>query len=141
MQDQLFLNDPPVSVVVPSYNHAQFVASCLRSIIRQTQPPEKLLVIDDGSKDDSVRVIDSVLKECTFPSELIVRGNRGLSATLNQGLELTGGDYFAYLSSDDVWLNNFLAARTKLLRNRPTAVIAYGNSYLFDEQNTVVDCT
>jgi len=141
MEDQLFLSEPSVSVVVPSYNHAQFVASCLHSIIRQTQPPEKLLVIDDGSKDDSVRVIESVLKECAFPSELVARENRGLSATLNQGLELTRGDYFAYLGSDDVWLDDFLAARTKLLRNRPTAVLAYGNSYLIDEQNKVVDCT
>jgi alpha-1,3-rhamnosyltransferase len=141
MEDQLSLNEPSVSVVVPSYNHTQFVASCLRSIIRQTHPPKKLLVIDDGSKDGSTQVIESVLKECSFPSELIARGNRGLSATLNQGLELTGGDYFAYLSSDDVWLDNFLAARIKLLRNRPAAVLAYGNSYLIDEQNKVVDCT
>lgn len=141
MEDQLSLNEPSVSVVVPSYNHTQFVASCLRSIIRQAHPPKKLLVIDDGSKDGSTQVIESVLKECSFPSELIARGNRGLSATLNQGLELTEGDYFAYLSSDDVWLDNFLAARIKLLRNRPTAVLAYGNSYLIDEQNKVVDCT
>jgi alpha-1,3-rhamnosyltransferase len=141
MEDQLFLHEPSVSVVVPSYNHAQFVASCLRSIIRQTHPPRKLLVIDDGSKDGSTQVIESVLEECAFPSELIARENRGLTATLNQGLELTGGDYFAYLSSDDVWLDNFLAARIKLLRNRPTAVLAYGNSYLIDEQNKVVDCT
>jgi glycosyltransferase involved in cell wall biosynthesis len=141
MEDQLFLNEHSVSVVVPSYNHAQFVGSCLRSIIRQTHPPKKLLVIDDGSRDGSTQVIESVLEECPFPSELIARGNLGLSATLNQGLELTGGDYFAYLSSDDVWLDNFLAARIKTLRNRPNAVLAYGNSYLIDEQNKVVDCT
>jgi alpha-1,3-rhamnosyltransferase len=141
MREQLSLNEPSVSVVVPSYNHAQFISSCLRSIIKQTHPPTKLLVIDDGSTDDSPRVIESVLKECAFPSELIAQENRGLSATLNQGLKLTGGDFFAYLSSDDVWLDNFLAARIKLLPNRPTAVLAYGHSYLIDEQNRVVDCT
>ena len=132
---------PSVSVVVPSYNHAQFVASTLRSIVNQTLQPAKLLVIDDGSTDESQNVIASVLKDCPVACELITRENRGLSATLNQGLELTGGDYFAYLSSDDIWLADFLEARIKLLGSRPKAVLAYGNAYFIDEKNRIVDCT
>ncbi len=130
-----------VSVVVPSYNHGRFVASCLRSIIKQTPAPSELIVIDDGSTDDSPKTIEAVLKDCPFPSELIVRENRGLSATLNQALALTSGKYFAYLSSDDVWLEGFLAARVETLQNRPAAVLAYGHGYLIDGQNHVVDCT
>ena len=129
------------SVVVPSYNHKEYVGWCLRSIIKQTKQPSHLLVIDDGSTDDSPRIIESVLKDCPFPCELIARENRGLSATLNQSLELTSGDYFAYLSSDDVWLEDFLEARMARLRSRQTAVLAYGNAYLIDKQNKVVDCT
>ena len=112
------------SVVVPSYNHKEYVGWCLRSIIKQTKQPSHLLVIDDGSTDDSPRLIESVLKDCPFPCELIARENRGLSATLNQSLELTSGDYFAYLSSDDVWLEDFLEARIARLRSRQAAVLA-----------------
>src|SRR5215213_9721183 len=97
-----------VFAVVPSYNHAPFVEKCLRSIIAQTLPPNKLLVIDDGSSDGSPRIIEEILRECTFDCDLIARANRGLCATLNEAFALSGGDYFAYLGSDDLWLPNFL---------------------------------
>jgi alpha-1,3-rhamnosyltransferase len=130
-----------VSVVVPSYNHTQFVAMTLRSIMKQSFAPAQLVVIDDGSTDDSPGIIEHTLKECPFPCELIVRSNRGLSATLNEGLARTAGDYFAYLGSDDVWLPNFLKERVRLLQSRTAAVLAYGHAYFVDEQSRIIDCT
>ncbi|HEX8188589.1 MAG TPA: glycosyltransferase family 2 protein [Pyrinomonadaceae bacterium] len=130
-----------VAVVVPSYNHAPYVAAALRSVMAQTLAPARLLVIDDGSRDGSPRVIEDVLKECPFPCELVARGNRGLCATLNEGLSKTEGAYFAYLGSDDLWLPDFLAARVALLEARPRAVLAYGHAYLIDGRGAVFDCT
>lgn len=130
-----------VSVVVPSYNHAQFIETTLRSIIKQTLPPAELIVIDDGSTDNSVSVIERVLNQCPFPAELVARENRGLGATLNEGLQRAGGEYFAYLGSDDLWLSEFLEARTVLLTSRSAAVLAYGHAYLIDEENRIVDST
>lgn len=130
-----------VFVVVPSYNHAPFVERCLRSIIGQTVRPRKLLVLDDGSTDGSPQIIERVLSECPFPSELIVRENRGLCATLNQALEMSSGDYFAYLGSDDVWLPAFLDKQTTLLSKRPDAVLAFSHAYLVDERDQVFDST
>jgi alpha-1,3-rhamnosyltransferase len=132
---------PGVTVVVPCHNHAQFVEATLRSIMKQTLPPAELIVIDDGSTDDSPRVIERVLSDCPFPSELIARENRGLCASLNQGFERTHGEYFAYLGSDDLWLPEFLAARVRLLATRPRAVLAYGHAFFIDEQNRIVDST
>ena len=132
---------PRVSVVVPSYNHAQFVAMTLRSIMKQSFAPAELVVIDDGSTDGSPDVIEQTLKQCPFPCELIVRSNRGLCTTLNEGLARTKGDYFAYLGSDDVWLPNFLKERVRLLQSRIDAVLAYGHAYFFDEHSRIVDCT
>lgn len=130
-----------VSVVVPSYNHAQFIESTLRSIMKQTLRPAQLLVIDDGSSDESPSIIERTLKECPFPCELVARDNRGLCATLNEGFERTGGDYFAYLGSDDLWLPGFLEARVNLLELRARAVLAYGHAYFVDEENHIVDST
>ena len=130
-----------VSVVVPSYNHAPFVASCLRSIMRQARKPRELIVIDDGSSDGSARVLERELKNCPFPCELIVRPNRGLCATLNEGLGRSRGSYFAYLGSDDVWLPDFLRARVSLLESRPEAVLAYGHVYVIDGLNRIIECT
>lgn len=133
--------DGAVSVVVPSYNHARFVERTLRSVFAQTLAPAELLVIDDGSADDSPRVVGRVLRDCPFPCELIARPNRGLVATLNEGLARTRGEFFAYLGSDDLWLPGLLAARVSLLGARPRAVLAYGHAYLVDERDAVVDCT
>lgn len=132
---------PGVSVVVPSHNHAQFVAATLRSIMKQTLAPAELVVIDDGSSDDSPRLIERVLRDCPFPCELIARENRGLCATLNEGFQRTRGEYFAYLGSDDLWLPEFLEARVGLLEMRPRNVLAYGHAFFIDEENRVVDCT
>ncbi len=126
---------------MPSYNHAPFIEKCLRSIFRQTYQPLKLIVIDDGSGDDSVRLIEGMLNDCPAPCELIARENKGLCATLNEGLKRTGGNYFAYLGSDDVWLPTFLEARVRLLEARRAAVLAYGHAYSIDEADNILDCT
>lgn len=130
-----------VSVVVPSYNHARFVEKTLRSIFKQTHAPAELLVIDDGSDDDSPRIVERVLRDCPFPCELVARQNRGLCATLNEGLTRSRAPYFAYLSSDDLWLPEFLRARVSALEARPRAVLGYGHACLVDEDERVVDCT
>jgi alpha-1,3-rhamnosyltransferase len=132
-----------VSVVVPSYNHAPFVERALRSVFRQTLPPLELVVIDDGSRDDSPRIIERVLRDCPVPAcHFIARENRGLSATLNEGFaRATRGRHFAYLGSDDVWLPQFLEARVALLAARPRAALAYGNAYSIDEGDRIIDCT
>ncbi|HLL73878.1 MAG TPA: glycosyltransferase [Pyrinomonadaceae bacterium] len=131
----------PVSVVVPSHNHAPFVERTLRSIFRQTRAPRELLVIDDGSRDGSAGVIERALRDCPVPCELVARENRGLCATLNEGLARTSGEYFAYLGSDDVWLPDFLLARVALLGARPRAALAYGNAYSIDAQDRIIDST
>jgi len=140
--EQTFQGEPAtVSVVVPSYNHAPFIEATLRSIIKQTLQPAQLVVIDDGSSDNSPAVIEGVLSDCPFPCELVARSNRGLCATLNEGFEHARGDYFAYLGSDDLWLADFLNARVRLLEARPDAVLAYGHAYFIDEQNRIIDST
>jgi alpha-1,3-rhamnosyltransferase len=130
-----------VSVVVPSYNYSRFIEATLRSIFKQTRAPAELIVIDDGSTDDSTQVVERSLRDCPFPCEFVARRNLGLSATLNEGLKRSRAQYFAYLGADDVWLPGFLEARVSALEARPRAVLAYGHAYLVDEQNRVVDCT
>jgi alpha-1,3-rhamnosyltransferase len=130
-----------VSVIVPSYNHAPFIKDCLSSVIKQTCPPLELIVIDDGSTDGSPELIEQELKECPFSCDLIVRDNKGISATLNEGLARSTGTYFAYLGSDDIWLQDFIRVRVMQLESRPDAVLAYGHSYVIDESNRIIECT
>jgi len=135
------LRDATVSVIVPSYNHAPFIGRCLLSIIRQSYSPLELIVIDDGSTDESLKEIEQALKDCRFPSQLIARPHKGLGATLNDGLRRSRGKYFAYLGSDDVWLKGFLDARVHLLEARPAAVLAYGHAFMINEHDQVLECS
>ncbi|HTK38801.1 MAG TPA: glycosyltransferase family 2 protein [Pyrinomonadaceae bacterium] len=141
MANEVEHNGSEIFVVVPSYNHAPFVEQCLRSIFDQKLRPKKLLVIDDGSADNSAKIIETALKSCPFDCEMIVRENHGLSFTLNQGFALSDGKYFAYLGSDDYWLPNFLSERYRLLEERSDAVLAYGHSLVVNEGNEIVDCS
>jgi len=133
--------DNAVFVAVPSYNHEPFVEECLRSIFRQTLPPAKLLVIDDGSRDSSPQVIEKVLKDAPFETEFISRENRGLSATLNEAVSHADSNYFAYLGSDDIWLPNFLEEQVKLLEKRTKAALAFSHVYVIDENGDIFDRT
>lgn len=128
-----------VFVAVPSFNHARFVERTLGSIFNQTHAPKTLLVIDDGSTDDSPRVIERVLKDCPFASELVVRENRGLCRTLNEALAHATTPFFAYLGSDDLWRPEFLARRTELLEKRPAAALAYGHGAIVAPDDRIVD--
>ncbi len=130
-----------ISILVPSYNHAPFIERTLRSIFAQELQPKKLIVIDDGSKDASVKTIEKILCDCPFENEFIFRENRGLCATLNEGFAKTSGDYFAYLGSDDVWLPEFLAESIELLEKRPNAALSFGHAYLIDEKDQIIDRT
>ncbi len=132
---------PEISVIIPSHNHAQFIERTLHSVFSQTFLPKKLIVIDDGSKDESVEIIKIVLKNCPFENELIARENRGLCATLNKGFAKTDGEYFAYIGSDDLWLPEFLAESIALLEKRPNAVLSFGHSFVIDENDKVFDRT
>ncbi len=130
-----------VFVLVPSFNHASFVERTIRSIFTQSLKPRKLLVIDDGSTDNSVRVIEQTLLDCPFESDLIVRENRGLCKTLNEGFEICNQEYFAYLGSDDVWLPSFLEASVRKLRDQADSCLSFANCFLIDENDVIIDTT
>jgi glycosyltransferase involved in cell wall biosynthesis len=88
-----------IACVIPSYNHADYIAEAIRSVIRQTLPPERLVIVDDGSRDNSVEVIRAV----TDPRiHLVVQENQGAHAALTRGLELCKDcDFVSVLNSDD----------------------------------------
>ena len=100
---------PLVSVVMPSFNHARFVERALRSVFEQTYRNVELIVIDDGSSDDSVAVIERVLLDSPVPTQFVPRANRGAPATLNEGLARARGEFVQFLNSDDALVATRLA--------------------------------
>lgn len=96
-------HSPLVTVVLPSYNHADYIAQAIRSVDCQTYAPIELIIIDDGSTDSSREAIERCLRDVSIPSRFIARENRGAHATLNEGADLARGEYLAFLNSDDFY--------------------------------------
>ncbi len=102
---------PLVSVVIPCYNHENFVQDSIQSVIDQTYQNIELIIIDDGSKDGSVEKIQEMIPACQerfVRFEFRHRPNKGLSATLNEALEWCEGEYYSPIASDDIILDLFL---------------------------------
>jgi len=93
----------PVSVVIPTYNRAAFCEEAVRSVLGQTIPPLEIIVVDDGSTDDTRRRLASL------PITYLRQANRGPAAARNRGIDTAGGEYIAFLDSDDMWQPEKLA--------------------------------
>lgn len=128
----------PVAVFVPSYNHATFIESCLRSIYAQTYEPSTLLVIDDGSTDNSPEIITRVLEDCPFPSEFIARAHKGLPATLNEALGRTTEPLIAYVGADDRWHPDRLRVAAEAFSANPSVVMSYSDCLMIDADDRVL---
>ena len=87
-----------ISVIIPSYNHAKYIQKCIDSVINQTYPDWELIIIDDGSKDNSNEIISSYLDKRIIH---IKQENRGAHEAINKGLSLATGEYLTILNSDD----------------------------------------
>src|SRR5260370_19546812 len=88
-----------IACVIPSYNHARYVQEAIESVLRQSLPPDRLIIIDDGSSDESVKRIRTFNDQ---KIQLIEQENQGAHAALNRGLALANkSDFIAILNSDD----------------------------------------
>ncbi|MEN0108135.1 MAG: glycosyltransferase [Pseudomonas sp.] len=121
-QDSTF---PLVSVIIASYNHGPYVEQSIRSVLAQTYPNVELLVIDDGSRDDSVERIERLRKAKFF--DFHAQANQGLSAVLNAAMARAKGNLIVPFGSDDVMLPERLALQVQYLRNKPWVGICAGN--------------
>ena len=94
-----------ISVVIPAYNRSSTIRECLDSVVRQTLLPYEVLVVDDGSTDDTVKTVaDFGLQQQVSIRCLSLPGNRGAQAARNQGIREAQGDWIAFQDSDDEWL-------------------------------------
>lgn len=97
---------PLVSVIIPSYNHSRFLEATIASVVEQTYRPLELVVVDDGSNDDSPEVLRRLISEAQArldTATLIEQSNRGAHAAIMRGIEASAGEFVAILNSDDLY--------------------------------------
>ncbi len=119
-----------VSVIVPTYNRADLVGQAINSLLAQTRLPDEIIVIDDGSSDDT----STVLARYGPPVQVIRQHNRGRSAARNTGLGAASGDLIAFLDSDDWLPPESITRRAIYLEQNPAVGLVYSDAYLNQEQ-------
>lgn len=92
-----------LSVIIPSYNHEKYISEAIKSVLNQTYSNLELIVIDDGSKDNSVEIIKAFHDDRI---KLVCQKNQGAHNAINNGLKMASGNYIAILNSDDIYEEN-----------------------------------
>lgn len=128
------MNFPTLSVIMPNYNHAQYLPQSLGAILEQSFRPMEVIVLDDASTDNSVEIIEHFAKQ--DPIIRLVRNDRNLGcmSTQKKGLELASGDYFLLPSADDLMLPGFLEKTMNLLARYPQAGLGCSIGQRIDEK-------
>ena len=111
---------PLVSVIIPVYNAEKTIIRTLESVVNQTYKNIEILVINDGSKDNSEQLISNYVSQVDNKNiRLISKENGGVSSARNRGIDYATGDFIAFLDSDDFWLPNKIEMQLNVFENNP----------------------
>ena len=117
------MGQPTVTVVIPTYNRMGLLSRALTSAARQTRPPDEVIVIDDGSTDDTQGLVRGQFPDVRY----LQQENRGVAAARNRGIGEARGDWLAFLDSDDEWLPRKLERQLEALRREPEFLLCHTN--------------
>lgn len=122
-----------VSVIIPAYNIERYISRCLDSIMAQTYNNLEIIVIDDGSKDQTAEILDDYQKR---DSRIIVvhKENGGVSSARNNGLDIATGDYISFVDGDDLIESNMYEILVKILEKEKTDIAHCGYQMIFPDR-------
>lgn len=129
--------EPPperVSIVIPAYNHARYLGQAIESVLGQSHPDVELIVLDDGSTDNT----RDVLRQYSGRLHWGTQPNMGQAATLNKGWAMSSGAILGYLSADDCLRSEAAACAVRVLRKFPEVVTTYCNFDIMDDASRVL---
>lgn len=130
------MKNPTVSVIIPTYNRAHLVGRAIESVLNQTYKDFEIIVVDDGSTDNTEEVIKQFQKQDKRIKYLLHEKNRGGSAARNTGIKAVEGEYITFLDSDDEWLPEKLEKQIIMFQSLEDKIgFVYVGSFI-EEQNT-----
>lgn len=135
------MNSPLVTVGVALYNHQGYIKQCLQSLIEQTYTNIEIIVIDDGSSDNSYAIAKEYLESQTHNNshfKITTRTNVGMCNTLNEIAHAAKGQYISFVGSDDYWAENKIFDQVAYLESHPDMTLVHSNSMKVDDNNTPI---
>ncbi len=125
-----------VSIIMPSYNSEKYIAESIQSVIEQTYENWELLIVDDGSNDDSKQIIRKFMEHNKRIKLINLYRNYGPAIARNIGISEAKGRYIAFLDSDDIWLSYKLEKQLKFM-NKNKVALCYSSYYLINEKSKI----
>jgi glycosyltransferase involved in cell wall biosynthesis len=126
---------PTVSVIIPTYNRGALLVEAVESALAQRRPPDEILVVDDGSRDDTAARMAAYGERVRY----VRQANAGPSAARNHGFRLARGEYLALLDSDDLWTPDRLERQLEVLQRHPETDVVFGREVLFSDGQPDLD--
>jgi glycosyltransferase involved in cell wall biosynthesis len=124
--------NPLISVVITNYNYGQYVAKAIQSVFEQTYRPLELIIIDDGSTDNSLEIIETAISDASEVAVHVVKQeNQGIVATRNKAKSLVNGDYYTFLDADDYFDKDYVERLYKAIKEAD-ADVAYPNWHVIE---------
>lgn len=123
-----------ISIIIPNYNQERFVSKAIQSALAQTCPAGEIIVIDDGSTDNSAKIVKSFGPHIRYFWQM----NKGLAGARNTGIHLSHGDYIALLDADDEWYSNYLERMIGFADQNPDASVFYCQAQAIDPQGNIL---
>jgi glycosyltransferase involved in cell wall biosynthesis len=124
--------DRTCSIVMPAYNAASTIGAAIESVLAQTRTDFELMVVDDGSTDETAACVEPYLRDQRV--RLISQPNRGQASARNAALAAASGAYVSLLDSDDLWLPQYLELMCGRLEVDPSAAVAYTDAWVLDDE-------
>jgi len=123
-----------ISAVIPAYNSAKFIAAAVNSIHAQTRPIDEIIIVDDGSTDNTEQVVSTLSGNIIYHKQ----ANQGPSAARNKGIELATGDWIALLDADDQWTPEKTSRQLKALKTTTTLHFIFGDEAEIDTNGSIL---
>lgn len=118
------MNQPLVSIIIPVYNKAAFIRDTLDSALAQTYPNTEIILVDDGSSDGSLKILEKYTEDFPEKIRLFAQKNAGVSPATNKGINMAKGDYIQFLDADDLLSPNKIENQIKLLAGHSLGAIS-----------------
>ncbi len=128
-------NSPLVSTIITVYNGKNYLSEAIQSVINQDYPHIDITIIDDGSTDGS----REVAQQFGTPVQYYYQNNTGIAAAKNHGIELSKGDFLAFLDADDLWTKNKVQQQMKVFNEDPTLDIVFSHVKQFHSSELSVE--
>ncbi len=125
---------PKVSVIIPTYNCAHYLADALESVFQQTFSDYEVIVVDDGSPDNTKEVVERFITR--YPSRLkyIYQPHQERSVARNNGIQAASGEYIAFLDADDQWLPHKLSIQVPILDEHPEIGLVHSDIIFMNQE-------